>query len=164
MKYRYLRIAFSAVCGIVCLLLIVLWVRSYFRADYLVWYPSSTQARGISTIVGSFMYLRHPDSNQYSYPETRLSVSPVDKNSREKIRKERADRNLFLGFGKWSPKPRVSVTIIPLWFPALLVAAIGIATAAPWIRQCKWRFSLRTLLIAMTLVAVVLGMIIYASR
>ena len=28
-----LRIAFSAVCGIICLLLIVLWVRSYARHD-----------------------------------------------------------------------------------------------------------------------------------
>ena len=28
MKYRKLRIAFSAVCGIVCLLLIALWVRN----------------------------------------------------------------------------------------------------------------------------------------
>jgi hypothetical protein len=27
---RYLRIAFSALCGIICLLLIVLWVRSYY--------------------------------------------------------------------------------------------------------------------------------------
>ena len=34
MKYRKLRIAWSAVCGIVCLLLIVLWVRSYWWRDY----------------------------------------------------------------------------------------------------------------------------------
>ena len=32
---RKLRIAFSAVCGIVCLMLIVLLVRSYFRFDNL---------------------------------------------------------------------------------------------------------------------------------
>ena len=33
MKYRKLRIAFSAVCGIICLLLIALWVRSYYTID-----------------------------------------------------------------------------------------------------------------------------------
>src|SRR5262245_24453789 len=33
-RYRKLRIAWSAVCGVVCLLLIVLWVRSYWWADF----------------------------------------------------------------------------------------------------------------------------------
>jgi hypothetical protein len=41
---------------------------------------------------------------------------------------------------------------VPHWFSALLMA---MAATAPWI---KWRFSLRTLLIATTLVAVVLGL------
>src|SRR5688572_586498 len=33
MKHRKLRIAFSAVCGVLCLMLIVLWVRSYSWFD-----------------------------------------------------------------------------------------------------------------------------------
>ena len=33
MKYRKLRIAFSATCGIACVLLVVLWVRSYWWVD-----------------------------------------------------------------------------------------------------------------------------------
>jgi len=33
MKYRYLRIAFSVTCGIACVLLVVLWVRSYWSVD-----------------------------------------------------------------------------------------------------------------------------------
>src|SRR5436309_31493 len=32
---RYLRIAFSATCGIACVLLVVLWVRSYWWYDEL---------------------------------------------------------------------------------------------------------------------------------
>jgi hypothetical protein len=35
MKYRKLRIAWSVGCGIVCLLLIALWVRSYWWSDEL---------------------------------------------------------------------------------------------------------------------------------
>jgi hypothetical protein len=35
MKYRKLRIAWSAVCGMICLLLILLWVRSYWWHDRL---------------------------------------------------------------------------------------------------------------------------------
>jgi hypothetical protein len=45
-------------------------------------------------------------------------------------------------------------------YPLIVVLVTAIA-AAPWIR---WRFSLRTLLIATTLVAVVLGLICYAMR
>src|SRR4051794_31716465 len=32
---RYLRIAFSATCLIACVLLIVLWVRSYWRGEFI---------------------------------------------------------------------------------------------------------------------------------
>lgn len=35
MKYRKLRVTWSAVCGIICLLLIALWVRSYWWFDHL---------------------------------------------------------------------------------------------------------------------------------
>jgi hypothetical protein len=39
MKFRKLRIAWSVACGILCLLLIVLWVRSYWSSDlYLYWF------------------------------------------------------------------------------------------------------------------------------
>jgi hypothetical protein len=44
-------------------------------------------------------------------------------------------------------------TSIPHWFPPVLVLALA---TAPWLR---WRFSLRTMLIATTLVAVVLGLV-----
>jgi hypothetical protein len=33
MRFRKLRIALSVACGIACVLLIVLWVRSYSKVD-----------------------------------------------------------------------------------------------------------------------------------
>jgi hypothetical protein len=48
--------------------------------------------------------------------------------------------------------------IFPYWF-AILIA--GAASVAPWIH---WRFSLRTLLVATALTAVILGSIIIAAR
>lgn len=45
---------------------------------------------------------------------------------------------------------------VSLW---LLVLITGVLAAAPWIRE-KWHFSLRTLLIATTLVAVLLALIV----
>jgi hypothetical protein len=48
--------------------------------------------------------------------------------------------------------------VLPYWLVFFSVAALA---SAPWIH---WRFSLRTLLIAMTLVAILLGLIVYAAR
>ena len=44
-----------------------------------------------------------------------------------------------------------------------ILAILAIVAAAPWIRWSK-RFSVRTLLIATTLVAVLLGLVVYATR
>jgi hypothetical protein len=48
----------------------------------------------------------------------------------------------------------------PLWFPTALAATLA---AGPWI-PVSCRFSLRTLLIATTLVAVVLGLIVWLNH
>lgn len=42
----------------------------------------------------------------------------------------------------------------------ILVLCPAVASLLPWIGQLEWRFSLRTLLIATTLIAVVLGLIV----
>ena len=47
---------------------------------------------------------------------------------------------------------------VPTW---LLVSLFAAFAALPWLR---WRFSLRTLLIATTLIAVVLGIIVWMTR
>jgi hypothetical protein len=53
----------------------------------------------------------------------------------------------------------------PLWVVGVLLATAGASLAAvPWLRSLRYRFSLRTLLIATTVVALVLGLIIYAMR
>ena len=64
--------------------------------------------------------------------------------------------NMF-GFG--IHKARGTDTIMmPYWFLVLLSAVFA---AAPWIRH---QFSLRTLLIATTLIAVLLGLIVWLVR
>jgi hypothetical protein len=49
---------------------------------------------------------------------------------------------------------------MPFWFPVLLTAFGATVTLIPWSR----RFSLRTLLIATTLIAFVLGAVIYSIQ
>ena len=52
------------------------------------------------------------------------------------------------------------VAIIPIWFPVMLASVIAVV---PWIKSSP-SFSLRTMLIAMTLVAVVLGVGVWAAK
>ena len=116
---RKLRIAFSVTCGIVCLLLIALWVRSY-RAS-------------IKMHVGDFSVV-----SCYGRIDVQVFDDP---------------RGTFA----WPYQPLFKVRHSVLVFAT---AALGTATWAPWSN----RFSLRTLLIATTLVAVALGLIVWAAR
>jgi hypothetical protein len=52
----------------------------------------------------------------------------------------------------------------PHWIPILALAIIAGLPCLPWVRQLPWHFSLRTLLIAMTLVAIVLGAIVFSMK
>ena len=50
MHHRKLRIAFSAVCGILCLLLMVLWIRSYLYWDLVS--KTTTEGEYLSFVTG----------------------------------------------------------------------------------------------------------------
>jgi hypothetical protein len=54
----------------------------------------------------------------------------------------------------WSSRPRGEI-ILPFWMLVLPIAAIG----AVLLKGQKWRFSLRSLLIAITLIAAALGLL-----
>jgi hypothetical protein len=155
MRFRKLRIAWSVMCGIACVLLIALWVRSYRCAEMFGHNQDGTfrvtafSARG--RIVFWVGETRGTESSiWYSFPLER--VHDIDKI---------AGGWGFQTFVQNSSSPsrlnRVGV-IIPYWF-AVTVPAV-LATVS-WL---QFRFSLRTLLIAATLVAVVLGLVCYAVR
>jgi hypothetical protein len=63
----------------------------------------------------------------------------------------------ILGFRLASP-PAVRLPVIPHWFAVTLIGAVAVMF---WPRSFYLRFSLSTLLIATTLVAVVLGLIVW---
>ena len=54
----------------------------------------------------------------------------------------------------------VTAIVVPHWLAASISAALAVI---PWTSQ-KWSFSLRTLLIAITLIAVVLGVAVWTIR
>jgi hypothetical protein len=151
MRFRKLRIAFSATCLIACVLLIVLWVRSYRWEDALVWVRGS--ARNVFTVGSMYgwvqiMYQPGGDSDEMFLPPF--------------CRLQRPPARSLKSIPSFALIANAAITLIrfPIWVLVLLVAAIGTTS---WLRFFC-RFSLRTLLIATTLVAVVLGLIVWSIR
>jgi hypothetical protein len=121
MRFRKLRIAWSVAWGIGCVLLIVLWVRSYIIQRQ---FKLIDDIDGIST-EGSLILLKPAP----------VEASPFD--------------DEFV--------PITRILQMPYWSITLLSASLAVV---PWIR----RFSLRTMLIATMMVAVGLGLAVYAVR
>jgi len=149
MRFRKLRIAWSVGCGIACVLLIVLWVRSYWRIDSLFAIGSQPQffavgsERGVVAVKGNPSLLALLSSADWKLQRFPPGPEPPKLG--------------FLDFYYETTKQQGTRLRFPIWFLVLLSA---IAVATPWIR----RFTLRTLLIATTLVAVVLGLIVYFAH
>jgi hypothetical protein len=146
MRYRKLRIAFSATCLIACVLLIVLWVRSYWYAE-VIRYPllGKWDLSGIGTMRGALVIVVMTDARPAN-PKREYRLLPVRETMPITWTPRRIPSSYRIEF------------LIPIW---LIVLPLSTLSAAPWIR---WRFSLRTLLIATTLVAVVLGVVVWAVR
>ena len=149
MRFRKLRIAWSVGWDLVVVLLCVLWVRNYWWVDWLPVPISEKQAIGWGTTPGVFFVVINPRP-----PWIRGSNS--------------ADEWLSLGgynhsriWGYFGVQDSPIAVIIPCWFCLLLVASIA---AFPWLQHLSWRFSLRTLLTATTILAVILGLIVYATN
>jgi hypothetical protein len=135
---RKLGIAFSAVCVIVCVLLIALWPRSYRWADSVMGLPFIFGSCQGNVLINERVTVTHVEPGT-----TELTVQhPLGIQSL--LIEGMAFRRLGEGLA------------IPYWF---LVIAAAMCAATPLLR---WRFSLRTLLIATTLVALLLGAIVYA--
>jgi hypothetical protein len=182
---RPLRIAVSVVSGVCCVLVIVLWVRSYFIAERLHLPIGSNKSIAFASKQGRFFVLSYLNVSQPNAWKTGLyRHSTTDEESFPSW--DVADYSR-LGFGILHEppytipqlvqpvpgKPGYMVTwnggvmmlkgfavMFPAWFLTLLTAAIAFV---PWM-PIRRRFSLRTLLIATTAVAVLLGLIAWVIR
>jgi len=158
MKYRKLRIAWSVAWGVLCLMLIVLWVRSYsWRDNVKVRLPADLYILFASEDGISGFLIRENNTGV-----SRIEIDSWPCNS-EDIRffPFNSDSYSPLGSYAWWFGDTAFGAIAPHWFPAVLFTAL---TVAPWIRQWQWRFSLRTLLIGMTVVAALLGAVVWAVK
>jgi hypothetical protein len=154
MTFRKLRIAWSVVCGIACVLLIVLWVRSARDTlDLFEWqYDASIHIASLHGRMEVFINMG----------KTKSPYTPRGFNYTS--RQDKFDWFQHTGFAEYGFEfvrggvPGAYFLILPHW---LLAAFAGFLLAAAWIR---WHFTLRTLLIATTLVAIVLGLIVWAAQ
>ena len=148
-----LRIPWSVGCGIACALLIVLWVRSYTTRD-VAWCPGKKLAVEINSHSGHLaLVVTTLEQRGGGFSPFKTSHLPIDG------RPTLSFKDNVVGF-LWRRQDNLTRIDIPFWFLML----IGIAIAAvPWLRE-TWRFSLRTLLIAVALFSAMLGLMAYAIR
>jgi hypothetical protein len=149
MRFRKLRIASSVICGILCLLMTALWIRSYW------WYDSVERnwTRGgysIASRNGRLSFSKHslPSGQDFRW---RIGYCPEVASADWYVTRSGF---LWVRSGAWF---RLS---LPYWSMALPLASLAVV---PWIKWSR-RFSIRTLLIVTTLVAVLLSLVVYATR
>lgn len=149
---RHLRIAVSVACGLCCVLVILLWVRSYRKLDGVFWPITNVHAIEVDCLMGRVMF--------HVIDKTPLSVWAPSKFKHYEMQEgwSKHFTSSVLGFYFQRGPLRVDV---PYWFMLLALASMA---AVSWPSRIEWRFSVRTLLIATTVVAVLLGLAMYTMR
>jgi hypothetical protein len=159
MRYRKLRIAWSVFWGLAAVFLIVLWVRSYEWRDRIVIplrtprflrvdsnhgkVEFETYGQGMGEMSFSITAISHVDITaawDRSFPTV---PQPVDRKQ-----------------WRWESRTGRFFVYLPHWSLVTILAALAVV---PWIRWPR-RFTLRTLFVATTLVAVLLGVVVGAVR
>jgi hypothetical protein len=152
---KYCRIAFSVVCGALCVVCLVLWVRSHRWIDRIDGplgqsYPGRTVA--VVSTDGVLMVGVQPE--QYNPYAAESHAFRFNRARFEPGARYQPDRGV-VGF-KVIRELNESGLQIPWWF---LFGTTLIGGALPWITGRR-QFSLRSLLIATTFVAVLLGVFV----
>jgi hypothetical protein len=149
---RRLCITVSVFFALVAVALCVLWVRSFAVRDT-VWWPRNNFGMELSSLSGHMVLIVF-DRQHFG------GVLPPYNTFHEPINPDRtlAFTHGVLGFGLRT-EPNLVRIDVPFWFVML---ACVVSATAPWVNWSK-TFSLRTLLIATTLVAGVLGLAVWAS-
>jgi hypothetical protein len=149
--FRRLRTAAWAAWLAVCLILVVLWLRTFWRADVL-WGP--IPGYGSFVIASAPGYIELSIVHQVRYPSTawKLVSHAAEPNAVRRI--------LSLDFGAFGLRRswnwnEVSVTA-PHWFIVLIAAACAALPLIKW----QSRFTLRTMLATVTIVAFALWLFV----
>ena len=160
---RLLRVVSSVVCGLVCLLWFVLWVRSYWHIDQLGRNIVGKNHIGFMSIRGHLMACYRDDPALMAelkaagvvdgwYRGELLTEDWITGTAGEK---QWDPSKLFRGF-----KFSISDLRLPYWF---LVLTFAVPAAVLWPHWSR-RFTLRTLLVGMSALAVLLVLLVWAIK
>ncbi len=142
-RFYRLRIAVSMFIGVVTVLLCMLWIRSYWWMDMYQRVGPNRDTLTITSLNGEVVASSRTWSNVFKI-YTRYNSGPITD-----------DVTKF-----WNDSQGISrVHLHTQYWKLLLITAT--CSVVVWMR---FRFSLHTLLIATTLVAVVLGLAVWAGR
>ena len=154
MKFRKLRIAWSTVWGIACVLLIALWVRSYYVSDAAFMRVSNRTGYNFSSMQGQLTLRRETINGTGFYANMGIL---------EWVWNTYPPGSFFrypTAFG-FNLRQLPYFNVFPYWAPVLVCVVL---TATPvLIRRKFMRFRLRTLLIVTTVIAVALGLAVWTA-
>jgi hypothetical protein len=170
---RYLYVALTSIFALASLLLLVACVLSYWRFDQLIIRTAANNHLGLTSFQGRFVvgWSNAPEL-RYAFvqPWERRSFRTRDWNAAlsgpvaffpqsvtpyaSTIPLPRFNRNPVIN----TPGTNHRELVLPYWIILLFTIA---AATSPWL---PWRFSLRTLLIAITLLALLLGTAFATTR
>jgi hypothetical protein len=157
MLRRLLNIA-SIVCLMLCVALMGMWVRSYWWLDNWKFSPLSACRVGIASANGRIAIRAGFENPKPSDTVFKLTQYRVGDRTTDLARIDQ-HYSAVAGFG-FLRNGGLRFFMFPYWSIVLLIGGLSFL---PWSRV-KYRFSVRTLLIATTFLAVVLGMIAWLDR
>lgn len=144
---RLLKIAVTVTCLVACLALAGLWVRSFNIYDSASGPFTEDSGFAFGSVVGRITFVAYynvPSAEIFDWAWHQLKVS----------RNDQMNERWGLNYYNYSKGNVGGINVVvPHWFPILIFALLA---AAPWVH---WRrFTVRTLLVAMAVVAVVMGL------
>jgi hypothetical protein len=142
MRFRKLQIAWSVGWGVIALLLVMLWVRSYWWWDSTTFIPEHS----LASKEGKLLW----DTPLAAIPRPGTAM-PAALPPQSGIHSFRLDHIIIMPMDERVGFYRGRARSVPIWIA--VVAAFGLG-AVVW---CPPRYSLRTMLVATALVAVALG-------
>ena len=146
---KYIRYTLAALCLAASVGCLALRCRSVSSVDeWVIWVPRLWQGSRIdgTSCLGCMAIAAQPLSNTDSKPPWRFESKPVTPDDIVVLRAEIATYGRFRMFDN-------EVIYFPLWYPALIFSLAGISTL-----RLGRRFTLRSAIIATTVVAGLLGM------
>jgi len=164
--FRYLRIATTVLCLVASVLLLAMWMRSYWRMDQLIRRISTVEYVACTSIQGAIVMGKSDDSALQSFFQQRwtsrglalkdwdaaltgsVAYFPCNKpRESELVRVPRFSRQPFVV----APGTTYNELTLPYWLLVLSTASLTALLIRP-------RFQLRTLIIAISLFALLFGL------